>query len=166
MALPIFLVISQVVSMNLMSPKDSPQANNVVLKILPVMIGWFALNVPAALSVYWVVNNLVTTTTTLAIRNSMDLPTVSASSGGAATAAPPAQSAIFAPPREKPAGFGASEPAVDSSGVKPITSNVVDVEIESESEEAVLADSAGEGMAEASNTGSKKRGKKKKKKKN
>ena len=162
LALPIFLVISQVVSMELMSPKDSPQANNVVLKVLPLMIGWFALNVPAALSVYWVVNNLVTTSTTLAIRNSMDLPTVSASSGGAAAAAPPAQSAIFTPPREKPAGFGPSEPVVDSSGVKPITSNVVDVEIESE--EAAPAESAGEGMAESASSG-KKRGKKRKKKK-
>ena len=160
--LPVFLVISQVVSMELMSPKDSPQANNPVLKILPLMIGWFALNVPAALSVYWVVNNIVTTTTTLAIRNSMDLPTVSASSGGAAAAAPPAQSAIFTPPREKPAGFGASEPTVDPSGVKPITSNVVDVEVESK--EAVPAESTGAGMSESSSSSGKKRGKKRKKK--
>ena len=152
-----------------MTPKDSPGANNPVLKILPVMIGWFALNVPAALSVYWVVNNIVTTATTLAIRNSMDLPSVSASSGGAAAAAPPAQSTIFAPPREKPAGFGASEPTVDSSGVKPITSNIVDVEVEPEEvevDESTVTESAGTGMADAPTAGGKKRGKKKRKKKN
>merc|ERR1712154_425744 len=79
LAMPIFLVISQLVSMNLMQPKDpAQQQNNIILKILPVMIGWFALNVPAALTVYWVVNNLVTTATTLAIRNSMDMTPVTA----------------------------------------------------------------------------------------
>ncbi|CAB9510963.1 Membrane protein insertase YidC [Seminavis robusta] len=176
-ALPIFLVISQVISMNLMQPKDpAQQQNNVVLKILPVMIGWFALNVPAALTIYWVVNNIVTTATTLAIRNSMDL-TPAGASGGAAVAEP-TPSTIFAPPREKPAGFAspaASEPpVVDVSGVKPLTSiqtaEVVDVVIEEEAAvaEADVASEAGTGMQSSDDTGGskKKRGKKRKKKKN
>jgi hypothetical protein len=32
-----------------------------ILKFLPLMIGWFALNVPAGLGVYWVVNNGLST---------------------------------------------------------------------------------------------------------
>lgn len=153
LALPIFLVISQFVSMELMQPKDkSAQQNNVVLKILPLMIGWFALNVPAALSVYWVINNIVTTVTTLLIRNSMDMTPVAA--GGGAAAAPTPES-IFAPPREKPAGFG-GDPSVMSasasaaaSGVKPISSNVVDAVIEEEDVETV-SEAAGTGMGEGS----------------
>jgi len=164
-ALPVFLVISQVISMELMQPKDpAAQQSNPVLKILPLMIGWFALNVPAALTIYWVVNNIVTTSTTLAIRNSMDM-TVAPASGGASAVAEPAP--IFAPPREKPAGFASSEtaPVIDASGVKTIT-NVVDVEIEDDDIEE--ADSgAGMMQGDAPSGGSKKkRGKKRKKKKN
>jgi YidC/Oxa1 family membrane protein insertase len=156
-ALPVFLVISQVISMQLMQPKDpAAQQNNPVLKLLPLMIGWFALNVPAALTIYWVVNNLVTTATTLAIRNSMEMAPAVATS--AVAEAPP----IFAPPREKPAGFASSEtvPVIDASGVKTLT-NVVDVEIESDDGE----EAAGAGMeGDAPSGGSKKkRGKKRKK---
>ncbi len=94
--LPVFLVISQFVSMQLMQPKSQDpeqQQANVVLKLLPIMIGWFSLNVPSALCIYWVVNNIVTTATTLLIRNSMPDP-VTATGGGAAAAtstAPPTQ---------------------------------------------------------------------------
>lgn len=162
-ALPIFLVISQIFSMQLMQPKDpAQQQNNVVLKILPVMIGWFALNVPAALTIYWVVNNIVTTTTTLAIRNSMDMTPVTSGSSSSAVAEP---APIFAPPREKPAGFASSEPVIESSGVSPVT-GVVDAEIEDDDVEAVAG--AGTGMEGTAPSGGskKKRGKKRKKKKN
>jgi len=159
--LPVFLVISQFISMELMTPKDNPTASNPVLKILPVMIGWFALNVPAALSVYWVINNIVTTATTLAIRNSMEMPAVAAGDS-TATVATPAQQSIFTPPREKPAGFGdsTSAPVVDSSGVKTLTS-VVDAEIEDKVSDGEVAS---EGTDNTSNK--KKRGKKRKKKNN
>lgn len=33
------------------------------------MIGWFSLNVPSGLGLYWLVNNIVTTSTTVLIRN-------------------------------------------------------------------------------------------------
>ena len=118
--------------MQLMQPKDpAQQQNNIVLKILPVMIGWFALNVPAALTIYWVVNNIVTTATTLAIRNSMDMTPVT--TGGSSAASSVDASTIFAHPREKPAGFGSYEPpapVADASGVKPITGNIVDAVVE------------------------------------
>lgn len=162
LALPIFLVISQVISMNLMQPKDpAAQQDNVVLKILPVMIGWFALNVPAALTIYWVVNNIVTTVTTLAIRNSMEMTPVAMSSGSAA--ANPTASTIFAPPPPKPAGFGAPyEPAarvIDPTGVKPLSSSssvpqIVDAVIEDEEDSDVEEVEAGTGMQ--SEAGSKK----------
>jgi YidC/Oxa1 family membrane protein insertase len=146
--------------MQLTQPKDPAQRqDNVVLKILPVMIGWFSLNVPAALCIYWFVNNIVTTTTTLIIRNSMDLTPVSTGGGGSAAASSSTDSTIFAPPpmREKPAGFGSrdSSSAVDSEGVKTITSNAIDAEIESdeggdEEEEMSSEETSGEGMASES----------------
>ena len=159
--LPVFLVISQFVSMELMQPKtDDPaqQQSNVILKILPIMIGWFALNVPAALSVYWVVNNIVTTSTSVFIRNNLKVEPVMAGSGtGSATMEPPAT--IFAPPREKPSGFGSpASPSVSSDGVKPLTA--IDAEVLKDDEDS--DDSAPES---SSVTPKKKRGKKGKKKK-
>jgi YidC/Oxa1 family membrane protein insertase len=44
-------------------PSDDPaqQQTQQILKFLPLMIGWFALNVPAGLGIYWVFNNAITT---------------------------------------------------------------------------------------------------------
>lgn len=100
--------------MNLMQPKsDDPQQQqaNVILKVLPFMIGWFALNVPAALGVYWVVNNIVTTATTLYVRNTM--PKIEPVSGGAAAASTSVMDATTTsfnptPMNERAVGFGAS----------------------------------------------------------
>lgn len=129
--LPVFLVVSQFVSMQLMQPKTqdpAQQQSNLILKLLPIMIGWFSLNVPSALCIYWVVNNIVTTATTLAIRSSMPDPVMASGGGAAATAPPPKQTVFSSPPtREKPTGFGSS--FVDDSEVKPITSTVVDAEV-------------------------------------
>jgi YidC/Oxa1 family membrane protein insertase len=146
-----------------MQPSDSSQQqNNVILKILPLMIGWFSLNVPSALCVYWFVNNIVTTATTVFIRNSMEMAPVTA--GGDSTAdstSSSSDSTIFAPPpmREKPSGFGnsgssSSSSSVDSDGVKTITSNAIDAEIESsdmnDSGDSSEGESAGAGMASES----------------
>eukprot|EP00544_Gedaniella_sp_CCMP2646_P007785 CAMPEP_0202480566 /NCGR_PEP_ID=MMETSP1361-20130828/503_1 /ASSEMBLY_ACC=CAM_ASM_000849 /TAXON_ID=210615 /ORGANISM="Staurosira complex sp., Strain CCMP2646" /LENGTH=439 /DNA_ID=CAMNT_0049108009 /DNA_START=59 /DNA_END=1378 /DNA_ORIENTATION=+ len=172
--LPVFLVISQFVSMQLMQPKSQDpeqQQANVVLKLLPIMIGWFSLNVPSALCIYWVVNNIVTTATTLLIRNSMPDP-VTATGGGAAAAtstAPPTQPVFSAPPpREKPSGFASA--VVEDEEVKPITtSTAIDAEVVSK-EVASVAEESGIGMeastATKSSPNKKKRGKKSKKKKN
>lgn len=146
--LPVFLVISQFVSMQLMQPKtQDPQQQqaNVVLKLLPIMIGWFSLNVPSALCIYWVINNIVTTATTLIIRKSMPDPVMASSGGGAAaTAPPPTQSVFSSPPvREKPSGFSSS--VVDDSEVKPITT-AIDAEV-------VSKDTATEAMVEKTESG-------------
>jgi len=158
LVLPVFLVISQFVSMELMQPKGdgAQQQNNAVLKVLPLMIGWFSLNVPAALCVYWVTNNIVTTATSLAIRNSMSSsPPVPVSSGSAAAVAPPAES-IFAPSplKEEAVGF-ASDPSVT-----PIT-GAIDAEVIDEANVDVAMEASGEGMMAPAPTS--KRGKKKKK---
>ncbi|CAM9547272.1 unnamed protein product [Chrysoparadoxa australica] len=55
-SIPIFLVLSQSISMRIMSPPTDPndeamQRTSTVLKFLPLMIGWFSLNVPSALGV-------------------------------------------------------------------------------------------------------------------
>merc|ERR1719253_889983 len=114
--IPVFLVISQFASMQLMQPKtengEAPPGN-AVLKVLPLMIGWFSLNVPAALGVYWVVNNLVTTASTLYVRANMPAPSVVGGAGGSAGAGPSVMDARTTdfnptPLNERAAGFGGS----------------------------------------------------------
>lgn len=148
--------------MELMQPKsDDPaqQQSNVVLKVLPIMIGWFALNVPAALSVYWVVNNIVTTATSVFIRSNLKVEPVK-TGGGTATMEPPAT--IFAPPREKPAGFASPSPSpISSDSVTPLTA--IDAEVlddDDDEEDDDVADTPSPSKPK------KKRGKKGKKRKN
>ncbi|KAK1748647.1 YidC/OXA1 family membrane protein insertase [Skeletonema marinoi] len=131
-SIPVFLTISQVISMNLMQPKsDDPQQQqaNVILKVLPFMVGWFALNVPAALGIYWVVNNIVTTSTTLYVKSTM--PTIEpVAAGGGAAAAPvmEAQTTDFnpTPMNERAVGFGGSSDDADTmTTITPIDAEVV-----------------------------------------
>eukprot|EP00250_Pteridium_aquilinum_P018578 c24124_g1_i1 orf=245-1714(+) len=65
LVLPVLLVISQFVSMQLMQTpqSDDPNQKNtqIILKFLPLMIGYFSLSVPSGLSLYWFVNNLLST---------------------------------------------------------------------------------------------------------
>ncbi len=148
--LPVFLVVSQFVSMEIMTPKDSQQQGNIVLKLLPLMIGWFSLNVPAALCLYWVTNNIVTTATSVIIRNSVKMEPVSMGSGTSAMASRPSE--IFAPPplREKPAGFSNAPSPVPRDGVTPITSSsVIDAELADDED-----DSSGETTSEESKVSS------------
>lgn len=47
------------------NPDDpSQQQNQVLLRVLPFMVGYFSLNVPSGLGVYWIINNIVTTLST------------------------------------------------------------------------------------------------------
>lgn len=132
--LPVFLVISQFLSMELMTPPESKAQQPAFLKVLPLMIGWFSLNVPSALCVYWVTNNIITTATSVIIRNNLKMEPISMD--GSAVASPPPTSNVFTPPpnmRDTPAGFGTPPPrAPPADGVTPITSSsstsVVDVE--------------------------------------
>jgi YidC/Oxa1 family membrane protein insertase len=130
--LPCLLVVSQFASMQLMQPKtDDPaqQQGNAILKFLPLMIGWFSLNVPSALCIYWITNNVVTTASSVFIRNNVAAAAATAGPKSTTVQTSAASKSVFAPPREKPSGFGAS-PSAGSDGVKPITS--IDAEIEEE----------------------------------
>jgi YidC/Oxa1 family membrane protein insertase len=170
LSLPLFLVVSQYVSMQLMQPKtDDPaqQQSNLILKLLPLMIGWFSLNVPAALGIYWVTNNIITTATSVIIKNTMKAQPVSVAGGSGSSSRAAEPPTIFSPPREKPAGFGTSSSA---TAAKAIDAEVVPpkpkVEVEKKVAEPVVEEiavedpapsaEAGEG-ANASEEGSKKK---------
>ncbi|KAF5782122.1 putative membrane insertase YidC/ALB3/OXA1/COX18, membrane insertase YidC/Oxa1 [Helianthus annuus] len=65
LVLPVLLVLSQYVSMEIMKPPqtDDPTQKNTLLvfKFLPLMIGYFSLSVPSGLSIYWFTNNVLST---------------------------------------------------------------------------------------------------------
>jgi len=99
LVLPVLLVISQYISTSILTPKtDDPaqQQTQAILKVLPLMIGWFSLNVPSGLGLYWITNNVVTTASTLLIRQSVQPVTAGAAID---VAAPPVE-----PPKAQ--GFG------------------------------------------------------------
>jgi len=128
-SIPIFLTISQVISMNIMQPKTDDaqqQQANVILKVLPFMIGWFALNVPAALGIYWVINNIVTTSSTMYVRSTM--PAMEAVGGdGAAAPVMEASTTSFnpTPMNEKATGFGGSSNENTMNTITPIDAEIV-----------------------------------------
>jgi YidC/Oxa1 family membrane protein insertase len=171
MILPVALVLSQFISMELMAPPKSEdpaaQSSNAILKVLPLMIGWFSLNVPAALCVYWFANNIITTASSVYIRSSLKAEMATATPGASATATAPAPAqpqTIFAPPREKPSGFAESQPkASRGDGVKTITA-VLDAEVVEETKEVPV--SASEESSSEVSMKSKKGKKTKKKRKN
>jgi YidC/Oxa1 family membrane protein insertase len=47
---------------------ESGKRTAAVLKVLPLMLGWFALNVPAGLALYWLSNTVLTTATQVRAR--------------------------------------------------------------------------------------------------
>eukprot|EP00904_Undaria_pinnatifida_P009692 jgi/Undpi1/5853/HiC_scaffold_2.g01127.m1 len=77
LTIPLILIVTQSVSMQIMQPAKDPSkpvdesqaASQNVLKFLPLMIGWFSLSVPSALGLYWILNNFVSTATSVFIRN-------------------------------------------------------------------------------------------------
>ena len=147
-SIPIFLTVSQVISMNLMQPKsDDPQQQqaNVILKVLPFMVGWFALNVPAALGIYWVVNNIVTTATTLYVRSIVPKVDMGSGGGGAVMEATTTSSTVDfnpTPMNERAVGFGSRENESGSSGDGMKTITAVDAEVVDvmEEEESMVPD--------------------------
>ncbi|KAF6157554.1 hypothetical protein GIB67_004492 [Kingdonia uniflora] len=66
LVLPVLLVVSQYISVQIMqsSQVDDPNAKSsqVLTKFLPLMIGYFSLSVPSGLSLYWFTNNILSTT--------------------------------------------------------------------------------------------------------
>jgi YidC/Oxa1 family membrane protein insertase len=84
LTLPAILIVTQTISTNILTPQKPPQEqtaaeaqSNLIVKFLPLLIASFSINVPAGLSVYWIVNNILTTMITVAIKASIkteDLP--------------------------------------------------------------------------------------------
>jgi len=162
LVLPVVLVLSQFISMEIMTPKEQKESQPAFLKVLPLMIGYFSLSVPSALSVYWVTNNFITTATSMIIRNGMKIEPATVGATIDTTAEIQSNVSAFTPPpiREKPEGFGGSSSSM--GGVTPITSTdeVIDADVVSEVSVAEPM-GAGDGLAP---TTKKKRGKKRKKK--
>mgnify|MGYP006097076927 CR=1 FL=1 len=151
MSIPIILVLSLSVSMQLMANKDQEQPS--FLKFLPLLIGWFSLNVPAALGIYWVANNFITTALTVQIKSSLantDMAPVTPSGPVVDVDVSPS---TFQPAKmsAKPAGFRNTSNPDD---IKPITA--IDAEVVGEEGEQTTSSAPTK----------KKRGKGKKKKKN
>ncbi|GMJ13251.1 hypothetical protein HRI_004994300 [Hibiscus trionum] len=65
LVLPVLLVVSQYVSVQIMQSTQSNdpdmKSSQAVTKFLPLMIGYFALSVPSGLSLYWLTNNILST---------------------------------------------------------------------------------------------------------
>ncbi|CAI5960625.1 unnamed protein product, partial [Closterium sp. NIES-64] len=70
LVLPVLLVASQFLRhADHAAAPERPQKNTqVILKFLPLMIGWFSLSVPSGLSLYWFTNNLLSTGQTIYLR--------------------------------------------------------------------------------------------------
>lgn len=65
LVLPVLLVLVQYISTSIVSPPVDPNAENatqqkLILALLPLMIGWFSLNVPSGLSLYYFSNSIFT----------------------------------------------------------------------------------------------------------
>lgn len=76
--MPVVLVLMQSFTMAVLQPpedesqseeeKEQLKSTQAILKFLPLMIGFFSLQVPAGLTIYWFTSNLFTVTQSLAIR--------------------------------------------------------------------------------------------------
>ncbi|KAL7115569.1 hypothetical protein ACP275_04G190500 [Erythranthe tilingii] len=87
LVLPVLLVASQFVSMEIMKPPqtDDPAQKNtmIIFKFLPLMIGYFSLSVPSGLSIYWFTNNVLSTAQQVWLRKMGGAtPAVSENAGG------------------------------------------------------------------------------------
>ncbi len=93
LVLPVLLVISQFLSQKIISPQQqstdpAQQQTQNILKFIPLMIGWFSLNVPSGLTLYWFTNNLITTAQQVYLRQKFQ-PAEFPSSGGGGTVVKP-----------------------------------------------------------------------------
>ena len=96
MSLPAFLVITQFIMSKMTNPAmgGSPSAQAGTMKsmgtIMTVMFGFFSLQVPAGLSLYWVTGNIIQLIQQYAMARMQAQPAVNTGSGQASTAAPAA----------------------------------------------------------------------------
>ena len=82
LTIPAILVCTQTAALYLLgsfealeeSGDQATQSTAIVLRFLPFMLGWFAMNAPAGLGLYWVFNNILTTTSTVTIKKILEKP--------------------------------------------------------------------------------------------
>ncbi len=136
LVMPILLTASQFASQKIISPPQSQdpaqQQTQAILKFIPLMIGYFSLNVPSGLTLYWFTNNLVTTAQQVYLRQKFKEPIELPSSGGT----------YVAPPKPERTGPTGKELGARRGG------KVIDVEAEVVGEEnsAFAAGSRAEGV--------------------
>ncbi|CAG9467601.1 unnamed protein product [Pedinophyceae sp. YPF-701] len=73
LVLPVGLVIMQYISTSILSPPvdeedENQKATAILVKLLPLMLGWFALNVPSGISLYYFSNTVLTTAQQIYLR--------------------------------------------------------------------------------------------------
>ena len=73
LVLPVALVALQFLSSAIITPSTEPETEGQkvtmnILKLLPLMVGWFALNVPSGLSLYYFSNTVLTTAQQIYLR--------------------------------------------------------------------------------------------------
>lgn len=81
--MPLILVLGQSVTMSVLQPpmdenlqgeeKESFERTQGILKFLPLLIGYFSLQVPAGLTIYWLTSNAFTLSQSLAVRKYYEL---------------------------------------------------------------------------------------------
>jgi YidC/Oxa1 family membrane protein insertase len=86
--MPVILVLGQSLTMSVLSPpvdenasdeeREQMEKTQGILKFLPLMIGFFSLQVPAGLTIYWFTSNIFSLTQSLAVRKYYELnpPTI------------------------------------------------------------------------------------------
>jgi len=92
LVLPLLIVSSQIITTKIVSPTNpndqSAKQANAFNNFLPIIVGWFVLNVPSALGLYMLTNNILTTAQTLFVKSRLPTPAAAAVSGGNGTVAP------------------------------------------------------------------------------
>lgn len=83
LVLPVLLVASQYISQKIVSPQSNDpqqQQTQAILGFIPFMIGWFSLNVPSGLTLYWFVNNIISTAMQIYMKKTIkvDMPPLAA----------------------------------------------------------------------------------------
>lgn len=78
LAMPALLVFLQTITLTILQPPQDEnmseeeaktfESTQLVFKFLPLMLGFFSLQVPAGLTIYWVTTNIFTLTQSLAVR--------------------------------------------------------------------------------------------------
>lgn len=141
--MPALIIVSQYVSQAVLSagnPAAQEQQNSPVFKFLPLMLGYFSLNVPSGLTLYWFTNNVLSTAQQAYLRGSVsaaadEKDSVAGKKSGpiqaefteSTTSTPPPKPKIPLPPSavmDEFPGMNDSNASVSSNGTNPETIDI------------------------------------------